>query len=392
MKRKYDVIVVGAGPAGSITAKTCASAGIEVLLIEKRQEIGDPVRCAEGVSKEGLKRHIKPDQRWIAAEVKGSLIVAPDGTEIRLSEASSTKDVGYVLERKVFDRVLAQQAAIAGAEVMVKTRATGLLRNNGQVKGINAMYMGETREIKADIVIGADGVESKVGRWGGIDTALKPRDIDTCAQFLVSNIDPGEYSRFFLGERYTPGGYVWIFPKGKNTANVGLGILGSKSGNIRAISLLQKFIDNYMPQAKILEMVLGGVPVSGMIERTAGGGLMLVGDAARQSDPLTGGGIVNAMDAGKIAGEVCIKAKEKGDYSLNTLKEYEDKWRATIGKELSKSLLVKNLLLKLTDEQLNILARSLNGIDTGRMALPSLLLVLFKKNPKLLWELRTLFK
>jgi len=391
MKSKYDVIVVGAGPAGSIAAKTCALGGLDVLLIEKRQEIGDPVRCAEGVGKDGLKRHIKPDDRWIAAEVKGSKILAPDGTEINLSEASSTRDVGYVLERKVFDRALAQQAAMAGAEVMVKTRATGLLRNNGMVAGINAMYMGETFGIKANIVIGADGVESKVGRWGGIDTALKPKDIDVCAQFLVSNIDAGEYSKFFLGHRYTPGGYVWIFPKGKNTANVGLGLLGSNSGNVRAVSLLQKFIESYLPQAKILEIVVGGVPVSGPIKQTASNGLMLAGDAARQSDPLTGGGIINAMDAGKMAGEVCIKAHEAGDYSLRTLREYEDTWRATIGKELSKSLLVKNLLIKLSDEQLNQLARSLNGIDTSKMQLSSLLLVLFKKNPKLLWELRTLF-
>ncbi len=391
MKNKYDVIVVGAGPAGSITAKTAALGRLDVLLIEKRQEIGDPVRCAEGVGKDALKKHIEPDNKWIAAEVKGSIIIAPDGTEIEMSEDAALKEVGYVLERKVFDRALAQKAAMAGAEVMVKTRATGLLKNNGKVTGIKAMHMGETHEIKADIVIGADGVESKVGRWGGIDTSLKPSDIDTCAQFLVSNIDPGDYSKFFLGEKYTPGGYVWIFPKGKNTANVGLGILGSKSGNVRAISLLQEFIENHMPQAKIMEMVVGGVPVSGPIKQTVTDGLMLVGDAARQSDPLTGGGITNAMDAGKMAGEVCIKAKEKGDFSVNTLKEYEDKWRSTIGKELSKSLQVKNLLLKLTDEELNQLAKSLKGVDVSTMELSKMLFVLFKKNPRMLWDLRRLF-
>lgn len=393
MKSKYDVIVVGAGPGGSITAKTCTEVGLDVLLIEKRQEIGDPVRCAEAVGKDALINHIEPDNKWIAAEVKGSILIAPDGTEIKMSEdASSNMKVGYVLERKIFDRTLAQKAAMAGAEVMVKTRATGLLRSNGMVTGIKAMYMGETYDIKADIVIGADGIESKVGRWGGIDTSLKPGDIETGVQFLVSNIDPGEYNKFYLGEKYAPGGYQWIFPKGEHTANVGLGILGSKSGNVRAISLLQRFLEINMPQTKIVEMVVGGVPVSGPIKQTVTNGLILVGDAARQSDPLTGGGITNAMDAGKMAGEVCIKAKERGDYSVKTLKEYEDKWRATIGKELTKSLRVKNLLIKLTDEQLNQLARSLEGMDTNKMELSSMLLALFKKNPKLLWELRTLFK
>ncbi|MBU4076189.1 MAG: NAD(P)/FAD-dependent oxidoreductase, partial [Euryarchaeota archaeon] len=289
------------------------------------------------------------------------------------------------------DRTLAQKAAMAGAEVMVKTRATGLLRSNGMVTGINAMYMGETHEIKADIVIGADGIESKVGRWGGIDTSLKPGDIETGVQFLVSNIDPGEYNKFYLGEKYAPGGYQWIFPKGEHTANVGLGILGSKSGNVRAISLLHRFLEINMPQAKIVEMVVGGVPVSGPIKQTVTNGLILVGDAARQSDPLTGGGITNAMDAGKMAGEVCIKAKERGDYSVKTLKEYEDGWRATIGKEISRSLKVKNLFIRLSDEQLNQLAHSLDGVDARTMELPKFLAVLFRKNPKLLWELRSLY-
>lgn len=391
MKDRYDVIIVGAGPGGSITAKTCAEGGLDVLMIEKRQEIGDPVRCAEGVGKDALLKHIEYDKRWIAAEVKGSRIIAPDGTEILMSTDAGMKDVGYTLERKVFDRVLAQKAAMVGAEVMVKTRATGLLKNNGKVSGIKAMHMGEMLEIKADIVVGADGVESKVGRWGGIDTSLKPHDIETCAQFLVTNFDPGEYSEIYIGEKYSAGGYVWIFPKGRYSANVGIGILGSKSGNIRALNLLQKFIETSIPDGKIIEMVVGGVPVSGPIERTIVDGLILVGDAARQSDPLTGGGITNAMDAGKIAGEVCIKAKEKRDYSVKTLKEYEDRWRATIGKEISRALKVKNLLIKLSDEQLNQLAHSLDGVDATTMELPKLIAVLFKKNPKLLWDLKSLY-
>lgn len=391
MKDRYDVVIVGAGPGGSITAKTCAEGGLDVLLIEKRQEIGDPVRCAEGVGKDALIKHIAPDKRWIAAEVKGSRIIAPDGTQILMSGDAAMKDVGYTLERKVFDRVLAQKAAMAGAEVMVKTRAIGLLRNNGKITGIKSMFMGETHDIKADIVIGADGIESKVGRWAGIDTSLKLSDIETCAQFLVTNFDPGEHSEFYMGERFAPSGYVWIFPKGGYSANVGIGILGSKSGDVRAITQLQKFVDTYIPQGKIVEMVVGGVPVSGPIKQTYADGLMLVGDAARQSDPLTGGGITNAMDAGKIAGEVCIRARQKGDYSARTLKEYEDRWRATIGKDMERSLHVKNLLIKLTDPQLNQLAHSLDGIDASTLELSKLLVILFKKNPKILWELRTLF-
>lgn len=287
-----DLVVVGAGPAGSMTAKVAAEAGLEVVLLEKRQEIGDPVRCAEGVSKTGLKKLVEPDPSWISAEVKGARIRAPDGTEIVISEDRAGAEVGYVLERKVFDRALAQKAAEAGAKVMVKTRALGLLREEGVTAGVSAAFVGESLKIEAPLVIGADGVESKVGRWAGIDTALKPKDIETCAQFLLQDekIDD-EYCEFFLGNEIAPGGYVWSFPKGENLANVGIGVLGSKADSGTPMRLLREFVKENFPAGKVLEIMVGGVPVSGPIETTTADGVILVGDAARQSDPITGGGI-----------------------------------------------------------------------------------------------------
>ncbi|MFQ6072834.1 MAG: NAD(P)/FAD-dependent oxidoreductase, partial [Methanosarcinales archaeon] len=286
MKDQYDIVVVGAGPAGSITAKTAAEHGLDVLLIEKRQEIGDPVRCAEGVNKKSLQRHIKPNIRWISAEVKGSRIYAPDRTKIEMSDELSGEEVGYVLERKIFDRALAYSAAKAGAEVLVKTRATGLIIKDNFVQGIKGMSFGESFEVKSKIVIGADGIESKVGRWAGIDTTLSLKDIDTCAQFLMTNIDVDtDYCEFYLGNNIAPGGYVWIFPKGKNSANVGVGILGSKtnseaklrvdlseksitvgdSSQITALNKLKEFVNKNLPEGKIIEIVVGGVPVCGQI-------------------------------------------------------------------------------------------------------------------------------
>ncbi|MDI3540015.1 MAG: digeranylgeranylglycerophospholipid reductase, partial [Methanolobus sp.] len=240
MKDQYDVIVVGAGPAGSIAAKTAAMKGLSVLMIEKRQEIGDPVRCAEGVSKVWLRKHIEPDHRWICADVKGSRIFSPDGTMIEMAEEIAGGEVGYVLERKIFDRALAYESAKAGAEVMVKTRATGLIIENGFVRGVRLMHLGEEKDVRSKLVIGADGVESKVGRWAGIDTSLKPADLETCAQFLMggTGIDQN-YCYFFLGNEIAPGGYIWVFPKGKDLANVGIGILGSKSGKKHAIDYLK---------------------------------------------------------------------------------------------------------------------------------------------------------
>jgi digeranylgeranylglycerophospholipid reductase len=393
MKDRYDVIVVGAGPAGSMTAKTAANAGLDVLLIEKRQQIGDPVRCAEGVNKKYLKEFIQPDPTWISAEVRGSKIYAPDGAMVEMSEELAGAEVGYVLERKVFDRALARDAALAGAEVMVKTRATGLLIEDGFVKGIKAEHMDEKYNIRAEIVVGADGVESKVGRWAGIDTTLKPKDICTCAQYLMTNIDiDPDFCEFYLGHKIAPLGYIWVFPKGNNMANVGIGIAGNVSGDVRAKELLDDFVQKRYPGGKVIEFIVGGVPVCGTIERTVANGLMLVGDAARQSDPVTGGGIFNSIWAGDIAGKVAANAIKHSDVSAEFLQEYEVNWRAELGRDLDISLMVKERFIRLTDDELNTLGHSLEGIDLGSVTLIGLLWALFKANKKLLWDLRGIFK
>jgi digeranylgeranylglycerophospholipid reductase len=334
---------------------------------------------------------VKPEPDWIAAEVKGARIYAPDGSSIVMSEDKGGSEVGYVLERKVFDRGLAMEAARAGAKVMVKTRALGLRKKDGAPCGVSALRIGEPLQIEAPLIIGADGVESKVGRWAGIDTTLPLKDIETCAQFLVSDpkIDD-QYTEFFLGNTIAPAGYAWSFPKGEKLANVGLGILGSRSKPGEATRLLCAFMKSHFPNGKVVEMVVGGDPCSGPIESTTADGVMLVGDAARQTDPLTGGGILNAMQAGIIAGEVAAKALAAGDLSKAGLKEYEDRWRADIGRHLARSYEFKEFFVKLSDKDLNQLIGSLSKEDIAKMDLRGMLRVLFKLNPKLLWELRHL--
>jgi digeranylgeranylglycerophospholipid reductase len=392
MKSTYDVIVVGAGPAGSITARTAAEHGLDVLLIEKRQEIGDPVRCAEGTGKVGLMQFMDPDPRWICAEVTGARIFAPDGTCIELSEKLAGKEVGYVLERKIFDRAVAKTAAKAGAEVQVKTQATSLIIENGMVCGIRGKHRGDDFEARAKVVVGADGIESKVGRWAGINTTLKPKDIETCAQFLVTNIDiKADSCDFYLGNERAPGGYVWVFPKGKREANVGLGMLGSRFTGKHPIDYLREFMAWRFPEGKVIETVVGAVPASGMLRQLSTGGLVLVGDAGRVSDPITGGGIYNGMVSGRIAGNVIADAIKSGDVSAKRLQRYDREVREELGRMLDRNYKAKEFVVKTSDDVMNAVAKSLAGVNFENMSVPRLLKEIITRNPGLFVELAGLF-
>ncbi|HYM40874.1 MAG TPA: NAD(P)/FAD-dependent oxidoreductase, partial [Thermoplasmata archaeon] len=166
-----DVLVVGAGPAGSMTARYAAMNGCDTVLIEKRQEIGSPVRCGEGLARHFVEDTKLPyNRRWIAAEVKGAKIFSPNGTELTIEEASAGNEVGIVLERDAFDKAVAKEAAKAGARILLKTTATAVLKEDGTITGVRVKQLEDEFTIDAKCVLAADGYESQVGRWAGLRT------------------------------------------------------------------------------------------------------------------------------------------------------------------------------------------------------------------------------
>ena len=181
----YDAVIVGSGPAGSVTARFAAEAGAKVLILERRAEVGVPVLCGEGVSQKVDNFKVLEGKRWIATKMKGARIFSPNGTTVTLAAEYAGDETGYVVYRDIFDQELARGAVKKGAEIMLNTRAVDLLKKNGKIKGITAQHFDETLEIEADVVVGADGVESRVGRWAGIKTTLKPYDLETCVQYTI---------------------------------------------------------------------------------------------------------------------------------------------------------------------------------------------------------------
>ena len=394
MLMETDVLVIGAGPAGSSTAKHAALNGADVIIIDKKSEIGAPKRCAEGVSKEGLKKlNIEPNNRWVTKELTGVRLIAPNGTHVWLNEEKvKLPEAGYILERKVFDKHMAMDAARAGAKIMVKTLATGL-RKEGDNLIVTAETMGEGFEIKAKIVIGADGPESRVGRWAGLKTTLKPKTMESCAQYEMANVKMQDSNsiEFYFGS-VAPGGYAWIFPKGDDIANVGLGILSTETDR-SAYEHLLEFVKNNPAtmDAQPVELNIGGDPVAGMLKKLVTDNFMLVGDAASQVNPLTGGGIISAMEAGLYAGEVAAAAVRDGDYSAKTLKKYQERCEENIGVKFKRDLKVKDYLLSLSDEELNSIADAFQDIELDNINTAELIKNLIKVSPKALLKLGKLF-
>ncbi|MEW6685959.1 MAG: NAD(P)/FAD-dependent oxidoreductase [Candidatus Edwardsbacteria bacterium] len=353
MHNYYDVIVIGAGPAGSLAAKTIAEAGISVCLVERKKVIGAPLHCAEGISQESLPRFIEPDKRWISARINGAKLYTPDNTEVNVSWPK----VGYVLNRKIFDQELAQRALLAGAEISLETQAVGLRKGDKNLE-VKLDRKGEKLSVKTQLVIGADGIESVVGKWAGIKTTLNLSDLHSCAQYLLDNIEiESDKVIFFVGREIAPGGYAWVFPKGKGTANVGLGIVGTEVISKKPIEYLKEFVNTKFPKGKILEVVAGGTPASNAPHPLVADGLLLVGDAGRLTDPLSGAGIANALISGEMAGKVAIEALRKKNTSKNVLSKYEKGWRKTEGKELKFHAAVRKVFLKLKDEEMNLIGK-----------------------------------
>ncbi|MGQ9587326.1 MAG: NAD(P)/FAD-dependent oxidoreductase [Thermoplasmata archaeon] len=386
----YDIVVVGAGPAGSMTAKFAAKNGARVLMVEKRQEIGSPVRCGEGISRGWLDSvGIRLDAKSIAWQVKGAKIVSPNGSSFYLSEKMAGNEVGIVLDRVFFDKLLAHDAVKAGADLMLKTSAVRLLKDRGKVTGVRIRSFGEEKDIRAGCVVGADGFESQIGRWAGIDTNLSPRDITSCFQYRLTNIehDPA-YCEFLLGTA-APGGYIWIFPKSEDTANVGIGIQLTK---LRDSADVKKYLDKFiqkdprLKRGRPLEMVSGAVSNCAPVDKTVGDGVLLVGDAARQIDPITGGGISNSCRAGKIAGEVLARATKERDFSAGSLQRYEKGWRDLLEEHLYRNWMAKEKLVTLSDDTFNKVVATLNEVGVEKMSTHALLKAIEKKHPDLVKE------
>ncbi|MDG6221067.1 MAG: NAD(P)/FAD-dependent oxidoreductase, partial [Candidatus Thermoplasmatota archaeon] len=247
----------------------------------------------------------------------------------------------------------------------------------------------EPLEIRAKLIVGADGFESQIGRWAGIDTNLEECDITTCFQYRMTNCEPNiEYCDFYMGSA-APGGYVWVFPKNETTANVGLGVLMNKLNDPGEVKhYLDRWIAKTPQYAKgrPVEMVAGACSLSAPLDCVTADNILLVGDAARMIDPITGGGIANGCIAGREAGEVAALAVQNKDTSKAFLQQYEKRWRAKLENGLFRDWIAKEKLVTLSDETFDKLIGTLAEVGVDKLSVGNILKVIQEKHPELAEE------
>ena len=386
MKPSFDIIVVGAGPAGSMAARFAAEKGVSVLMLEKDRDVGYPVRCGEAISRAGVEEFIPSNEKWITSRIDKFSLNSPDGTEVIIE----FNDAGYVLERRIFDYELAKTAAAAGAEIITRAYVNGLIIEDGKVAGVKYEQKGEQKELKAKVVIAADGVESRVGRWAGLKTHIHFRDMECCTQVTAANIPADENTLYFyFGEKVAPGGYFWVFPKGKRTANIGLGVSGTVGKKHSALSFLNNFMEEHYPDAPVLTTIAGGVPSTVTLEKISAPGIVIVGDAARQVNPLSGGGIASGMIGGSIAGRIAGEAVKMN--KLDHILTYDKAWHDRLGKRHETFERIKNGIYNFSDEKFNKIARSFNKVPYEKRTLGKLFTTALINQPSLLIDIAKVF-
>lgn len=379
---KADAVIVGGGPAGLLTAKRIGEMGYKPHIYEMNPEIGVPNHCAGLLSKEGLEKLWgNPDRDFIQNEVKGGKIFSPSGECISILE---DRVRAYVVDRELLDKSLAEQAENHGAVIHKGEMVKGLSRDMDSYNGVNL----ESGRIETEITIDAEGpnrlllrkaglIGKNCGLLGGVNIEVSGLNIES------------EMVEVWFNNELAPGFFTWVIPLSQSRARCGLARRGGKQ-----LIMLKKFISRRFEDPKIHRIRGGMVVVSGPISRTYYDGLLIVGDAAGQVKPTTGGGVILGGECASIAGEVAAEAIDTGDTSASFLAKYEKSWKEKLDKQFRYMLLLRQLIDRLDNETLDDLFSTVKreGLDSeiqkyvedGDMDLQADVIKRGLKNPRIL--------
>jgi geranylgeranyl reductase family protein len=347
-EESYDVIVIGAGPAGSTAAKYAATNGASVLLIDKKKNIGTPIQCGGFLPCYEELQELLP-----RARLPSTLMDIPKNcihTSTRIHrfispnlEPKEFEVEANVLDRSRFDKYLVKKAVKAGCDMLVGTRADSIKGDTVSLKGLFGEF-----DITTKVIIGADGPNSLVARHSGLIERNDDMGRAVALEYELTGADIDKDAvEMYFGRDYAPAGYGWIISQGGDTANIGVGLrrpLCEPGVSVR--DYLHRFMYEHprasprFKDARITAVISGIVPVGGAPPQTVAGNMIICGDAAGHLIATNGGGIPTAAVGGKIAGETAYDAVS----GTCDLMQYDSRWREQMGLEIKTSVYVKRLM------------------------------------------------
>ena len=359
---KFDVLVVGAGTAGCLAAKTAAEKGLKVCVIDskKKENIGAKI-CGDALGEHHLKTLglEKPKGDELEKKIEGVQIFSPDLNTVFTIE---DKDfVGYILNRRLFGQWLLNKAIDKGALLMESTQFLEPVFDGGFVVGGKVKSAGKTTQLTSKVVVDASGfagaVRQKLPNEMGIENKIENEDVEACyreIRQLKQEDENTKYCEIYLNSEVTPGGYTWIFPKRGAKVNVGLGIcMRGKFPNPK--KQLYKHILS-KPQFEGSLLLSGGAwwdPTRRPLDNMVGNGVILTGDAASLVNPIHGGGIGPSMLSGFFAGKKIAEALENGEPTQSSLWGYNRMYMDSYGKKQASLDIFRMFLISSNDEDLN---------------------------------------
>ncbi|MDH5782282.1 MAG: NAD(P)/FAD-dependent oxidoreductase [Candidatus Bathyarchaeota archaeon] len=363
--KKFDVIVVGAGTAGSMTAKTAAEAGLEVGLIDRKpkEKIGEKV-CGDAIGKHhfdtlGLKH---PSGNELQSEIAGVKIYSPDMETVFQIESEML--YGFIVNRHLFGQRLLKLAVNAGATLLDSTQVIEPILKDNAVIGVSARDIKTETKIplQSKVVIDASGflavLRKKLPPEIGMDIEVSNEDVEVCyreIRQLSGHVASPDFCEIYLDQNTAPGGYYWIFPEGETKTNVGVGVRMTRDFPKPKNQLYNEVLSK--PLFKDSTPVTGGawyVPTRRPLDCIVGNGIVVVGDSACQVNPIHGGGMGPSMRGGMFAGETIVEALEKGDVTREGLWQYNVRYMQSYGvKQAGLDIFRLFLLQGVSDEEIN---------------------------------------
>ncbi len=345
MNTDYDAIVVGAGPAGSATARDIAARGFRTLLVEEHEAIGEPLHCAGLVSPRTLELAGVTDG-LVINELRGGFVNSPLGIRLPLG---GERPHAVAIHRQRLDQLLAAAAQEAGAELWTGARLVALERQLGML-GVRLSRRGRPRVLRTRLLIGADGAQSRVARWLGLRPRYEERILGLGAEAKLAT-ERLDFLEIFVGNSIAPGFFAWVIPLGEGRARIGIATNDGK----RPIHYLRSLVEGFprvFAGAQFGRLYGGVIPLKRR-QRMYCDNAMLVGDAGGQVKPTSGGGIYTGLVGAKHCAQAAVRALAEDDLSTASLARYEKAWAREMGRELARGWDLRRIFLALDDRELD---------------------------------------